>query len=190
MTGGDSKVRKLTQFIRQPHWVIERPNNEYSPLFKWTMRYIPLTMWAYRVWHFSRLEYAFRELYLEYGRPLREEQTITHLEYLRRTAPAKYHDVLTPRIEFGCKRKVMDTGYFDCLHRENMKLIATDPIEEIKETGVITKSGRTINADAIVLATGFQTQQVLDLLEIRGKKGVSLTEHVRHSHFPIGFTHK
>ncbi|OAL71124.1 hypothetical protein A7D00_4787 [Trichophyton violaceum] len=34
MTGGDSKVRKLTQFIRQPHWVIERPNNEYSPLFK------------------------------------------------------------------------------------------------------------------------------------------------------------
>ncbi|EZF76050.1 hypothetical protein H105_02536 [Trichophyton soudanense CBS 452.61] len=177
MTGGDSKVRKLTQFIRQPHWVIERPNNEYSPLFKWTMRYIPLTMWAYRVWHFSRLEYAFRELYLEYGRPLREEQTITHLEYLRRTAPAKYHDVLTPRIEFGCKRKVMDTGYFDCLHRENMKLIATDPIEEIKETGVITKSGRTINADAIVLATGFQTQQVLDLLEIRGKKGVSLTEH-------------
>ncbi|EZF32545.1 hypothetical protein H101_03860 [Trichophyton interdigitale H6] len=177
MTDGDSKVRKLTQFIRQPHWVIERPNNKYSPLFKWTMRYIPLTMWAYRVWHFSWLEYAFREFYLEYGRPLREDQTITHLEYLRRTAPAKYHDVLTPKIEFGCKRKVMDTGYFDCLHRENMELIATDPIEEIKETGVITKSGRTINADAIVLATGFQTQQVLYPLEIRGKKGVSLTEH-------------
>ncbi|DAA79656.1 TPA_exp: putative Flavin-binding monooxygenase [Trichophyton benhamiae CBS 112371] len=177
MTDGDNQVRKLTQFIRQPHWVIERPNNKYSPLFKWTMRYIPLTMWAYRVWHFSRLEYSFREFYLEYGRPLREDQTNTHLEYLRRTAPAKYHDILTPKIEFGCKRKVMDTGYFDCLHRENMELIATDPIEEIKETGVITKSGRTINADAIVLATGFQTQQVLHPLEIRGKKGVSLMEH-------------
>lgn len=154
------------------------------------MRYIPLTMWAYRKWHFSWLEYSFREFYLEYGRPLREDRTITHLEYLKQTAPPKYHDVLTPKIEFGCKRKVMDTGYFDCLHRENMELIATDPIEEITEVGVITKSGKSINADAIILATGFQTQQVLYPLEIRGRKGLSLTEHVRHPYSSFSFTHR
>ncbi|EEQ33015.1 hypothetical protein McanMca71_003734 [Microsporum canis] len=177
MTEGENKVRKLTQFIRQPHWVIERPNGQYTPLFKWIMRYVPFAMWIYRTWHFSWLEYSFREFYLEYGRPLREDQTITHLKYLKQTAPMKYHDVLTPKIEFGCKRKVMDTGYFACLHRENMELIATDPIEEITETGIITKSGKAIHADAIVLATGFQTQQVLYPLEIRGEKGISLTEH-------------
>ncbi|KAF3484047.1 4-hydroxyacetophenone monooxygenase [Arthroderma uncinatum] len=177
MTGGGNKVRKLTQFIRQPHWVIERPNPQYSPLFKWIMRYVPLAMRSYRAWHFSWLEYSFREFYLESGRKLREDQTVTHLDYMRRTAPAKYHDVLTPKIEFGCKRKVMDTDYFACLHRENMELVATDPIEEITETGVITKSGKAVDADAIVLANGFQTQQVLYPLDIKGEKGISLTEH-------------
>ncbi|KAK2871888.1 hypothetical protein FQN49_002725 [Arthroderma sp. PD_2] len=177
LTGSQNKVRKLTQFIRQPHWVMERPNPQFTPLFKWIMRYIPFAMRAYRAWHFSQLEYAFREFYLESGRKLREEQTAAHLDYMKRTAPAKYHDVLTPKIEFGCKRKVMDTDYFACLHRENMELVATDPIEEITETGIITKSGRAVNADAIVLATGFQTQQVLYPLEIKGEKGITLTEH-------------
>lgn len=91
----------------------------------------------------------------------------------------RYHDALIPRTEIGCKRKVMDTNYLACLHRENVELVHSDPIEEMTETGVRTRSGREVHADAIILANGFQTPQVLFPMEITGEKAVTLNERVR-----------
>lgn len=178
MTDGERKVRKLTQFSRQPHWLAERPNPYYSPLFKWTMKYVPLAMRLYRFYHYYLMEADFSGFYLESGRKIRDDLTKTQLDYMRRTAPEKYHAALTPKTEIGCKRKVMDTDYLACLHRENMELVSSDPITEITESGVRTKSGREVNADAIVLATGFQTEQMLYPLVIKGEKGITLNEHV------------
>lgn len=72
----------------------------------------------------------------------------------------------------------MDTDYLACLHRENVELVHSDTIEEITEAGVRTRSGREVHAVAIGLATGFQTQQVLYPMEIKGEKRVTLNEHV------------
>ncbi|PGH18933.1 hypothetical protein AJ80_04260 [Polytolypa hystricis UAMH7299] len=177
MTEGDDKVRKLTQFSRQPHWLAERPNPYYSPVFKWTMRYVPLAMRMYRFWHYYLMESDFSGFYLDSGSKIREDLTKMQIDYMKKTAPARYQDALTPKTVIGCKRKVMDTEYLECLHRENMELVSSDPIEKVTETGVQTKSGRHVDADAIVLATGFQTQQVLFPMEIKGEKGISLTEH-------------
>lgn len=112
------------------------------------------------------------------GGKIRADLQKTQIEYLKRTAPEKYHDALIPKTEIGCKRKVLDTDYLACLHRENMELVYADPIEEVTETGVRTRSGREVYADAIILANGFKTQQVLHPLEIKGEDGVSLNEHV------------
>ncbi|KAL1954825.1 hypothetical protein VTO42DRAFT_555 [Malbranchea cinnamomea] len=177
MTGGKGKARKLTQFSRQPHWLFERPNPFYSSLFKWTMKYVPLAMRLYRFYHYYLMESDFAGFYIDSGKKIRDDLAKTQLDYMRRTAPAKYHEALTPKIEIGCKRKVMDTDYLNCLHRENMELVFSDPISEITETGVRTKSGREVRADAIILATGFQTQQMLYPLVIKGENGVTLNEH-------------
>lgn len=114
------------------------------------------------------------------GAQIRKTLTNERIEYMKRTAPAKYHTALTPTTEIGCKRKVNDTDYLSCLYKDNMELIWNDPITKITETGVETSSGREMNADAIILANGFQTQRVLYPLasEIRGEGGVSLEEHV------------
>ncbi|EED16979.1 dimethylaniline monooxygenase, putative [Talaromyces stipitatus ATCC 10500] len=174
-----SPVKKVTQFARQPHWLAERPNPVYSPLFKWTMCYIPLVMRMYRLWLYADMEKDFFGFNLSKGVKIRQNLTNERLEYMKRTAPEKYHSALTPTTEIGCKRKVNDTDYFSCLHNDNMELVWDDPVVAVTETGVRTKSGREVRADAIILANGFQTQKVLYPLntEIRGEGGVSLDDH-------------
>lgn len=144
------------------------------------MRYVPLAMRLYRFSLYADMEKDFFGFYLATGGHIRRGLTDERLEYMKRTAPAKYHASLTPSTEIGCKRKVNDTDYFDCLHNANMELVAEDPITEITETGVKTKTGRELKADAIILANGFQTQKVLYPLsaDIRGEGGISLDEHV------------
>lgn len=178
MTGGNTKARKLTQFSRQSHWIVERPNPVYSSLFKWVMKYVPLAMRLYRFYLYYVAESGFSAFYIDSGREIRDSQTKTALDYMHKNAPEKYHDALTPKFQLGCKRMVMDTDYLACLHRKNMELVSSDPIAEITQSGVRTKSGREVNADAIILATGFQTHQLLYPLVIKGEKGITLNEHV------------
>jgi cation diffusion facilitator CzcD-associated flavoprotein CzcO len=73
----------------------------------------------------------------------------------------------------------LDTDYLKTLWRDNIELVADDPVERITDSGVVTKSGREVRADAIVLATGFATQQMLCPMEIVGRDGLSLNKYVR-----------
>lgn len=142
------------------------------------MRYMPLAMRMYRFYLYYMMERDFGAFYSETGGKTRDEQKRVQIDYIRRTAPERYRDALIPHTEIGCKRKVLDTDYLACLHRDNMELVYDDPVELITETGVVTKSGREVPADAVILANGFKTQQLLHPLVIRGENGITLNEHV------------
>ncbi|RYC60771.1 hypothetical protein CHU98_g5449 [Xylaria longipes] len=174
---GDGAVKKVTQFARQAQWIFERPNPEYSSLFKWTMKWVPLAMRSYRLMHNYYAEWDFKSFPTESGAPIRKMYEDYQGGYIRRTSPAKYHEFLLPKTEVGCKRRVMDTDYLECLHRDNVELVYKDPIEEIVEDGVRTESGRFVKADAIVLANGFQVQKPLLTIDLRGEGGVTVGDH-------------
>lgn len=180
MSAGLGAVAKITQFSRQAHWLSERPNPEYSSLFKWTMRWVPLAMRIYRAKLYWEMERDFAGFDIDTGTEVRTGWSNEAGDYIRANAPAKYRDFLVPKTEVGCKRRVNDTDYLACLHRDNVELVYEDPVEEIVGNGVRTKSGRVIEADAIVLATGFATQKPLAPLKIYGEDGISITEHVCH----------
>ncbi|KAF2501125.1 cyclohexanone 1,2-monooxygenase [Lophium mytilinum] len=177
MSGGPKATKQLTQFARQSHWLSERENPYYSSTFKKLMRYVPLAMRLYRAKLYWDMEKDFAGFNIQSGRNIRADLVKTNQEYVKRVAPKKYWDVLIPKTEIGCKRKVLDTDYLACLHRPNVELVATDPIDEITPSGVRTKSGREVKADAIVLAIGFATSQLLFPMDIRGKNGISLNKH-------------
>jgi cation diffusion facilitator CzcD-associated flavoprotein CzcO len=145
------------------------------------MRYVPLAMRLYRLWIYLAMESDFYSFKLTEGRQVRESLRHVQTAYIKANAPEKYHAALVPSFEIGCKRKVMDTDYLACLHQDNVELIHSDPIEEISENGVRTRSGAEIAADAIVLANGFETQQLLHPLKIEGRGGRTLNEHVGQS---------
>src|SRR4029077_20052176 len=52
--------------------------------------------------------------------------------------------------------------------------LVTDPIERVTATSVITASGRVIDVDVIVLATGFETSSYLSSLDVVGIGGEKL----------------
>lgn len=185
LSDGGKSAKHIVQFIRQPHWLEERPNPKYPPAVKWIFRNVPFAMRLFRSILFLYLESYFPTFKRVAGKKTREQRMKTQTAYLRKTAPEKYHDILIPQTELGCKRRVMDTDYLACLHRENMELVHSDPIESITATGVRTNSGREIHADAIILATGFKANQPLFPIEIRGENGVSMTEHV--GYFPCPY---
>jgi cation diffusion facilitator CzcD-associated flavoprotein CzcO len=178
MASPPNPVRRIIQFARQAQYLSERENPVYSPAFKATMRYVPLAMRLYRFKHYFDMERDYAGFNIESGRPIRQSLAQENVEYVKRMAPQKYWDALIPKTEIGCKRKVLDTEYLKSLWRENVELVSDDPVERIVEEGVVTRSGKEVRADAVVLAIGFATQQMLCPMEIVGREGVRLNDHV------------
>lgn len=150
------------------------------------MRWIPGAMRAYRGMLYWKQERMFSGFHITRGVKEREGWTAEATRYIRQHAPTKYVDALVPKSVIGCKRRVNDTDYLACLHRDNVELIYDDPILEMVTTGVQTRSGRVVPADAIILATGFETQKLLQHIDIRGEGGATLSERV--SNFPVSIS--
>jgi cation diffusion facilitator CzcD-associated flavoprotein CzcO len=85
---------------------------------------------------------------------------------------------LVPQYPFGCKRPIIDVGYFETYNRDNVTLVdlKKDPIVAITPTGITTEH-RAFEFDVIVLATGFDAMTgALTRIDIRGRDGRSLRE--------------
>lgn len=77
----------------------------------------------------------------------------------------------------GGKRILFDNGnWIRALQRDNVDVV-TDPIAEITETGVVTKSGTRYDADVLIYGTGFQASRFLWPMKITGRGGVDLQAH-------------
>lgn len=79
----------------------------------------------------------------------------------------------------GTKRLCLGTNYFETYNRDNVSLVdvRSDPIQEITETGLRTKSALH-ELDAIVFATGYDAMTgALREIDVRGRSGTSLQEH-------------
>ena len=178
ISDGPGKVQKVTQFCRQTHWLSERPNPYYSDTSKFLFRWVPGLQSIYRAYIYASTEADFAGFHVTNGKITRDGWTKETTDYIKKTAPAKYHDMIIPKTVIGCKRRVMDTDYLECLHRDNVELVHDDQIDHITETGVMTKSGRAVDADAIIMANGFETQTPLFPMVIRGQNGQDIADHV------------
>jgi len=74
---------------------------------------------------------------------------------------------------FG-KRMLRDNNWYKMLCRPNVELLNAG-VERIEPDGVVVE-GRKIEADVIVLATGFEAHRMLGPMEIAGRDGVTVRE--------------
>ncbi|MBL7501171.1 NAD(P)/FAD-dependent oxidoreductase [Frankia sp. CNm7] len=85
---------------------------------------------------------------------------------------------LVPNYPFGCKRPIIDQGYYETFNRDNVTLVdlRKGGIEEITPTGIRTAQG-FYELDVILFATGFDALTgALARIDVRGRKGESLRE--------------
>ncbi|MGE2734479.1 flavin-containing monooxygenase [Mycolicibacterium vaccae] len=85
---------------------------------------------------------------------------------------------LTPSHPFGCKRPIIDQGYYETYNRDNVRLVdlRVDPIVAVRPDGIETGSG-CHQLDVIVYATGFDAMTgALSRIDVRGRDGMSLRD--------------
>jgi cation diffusion facilitator CzcD-associated flavoprotein CzcO len=80
---------------------------------------------------------------------------------------------LMPHYPMGCKRPIIDIGYFDTFNRENVTLVdlRKGAIQRVTPEGIETGQG-FFPLDAIVYATGFDAMTgALNRIDIKGRDG-------------------
>jgi cation diffusion facilitator CzcD-associated flavoprotein CzcO len=85
---------------------------------------------------------------------------------------------LVPDHPFGCKRPIIDQGYYETFNRDNVTLVdlRKGPIREVTPAGIRTERG-CYDLDVIIYATGFDAMTgALSRIDIRGRDGLSLGE--------------
>ncbi|TVY37182.1 putative sterigmatocystin biosynthesis monooxygenase [Lachnellula occidentalis] len=83
-------------------------------------------------------------------------------------------DALTPSFTVGCRRLTPGPGYLEALVEDNVEFIS-DKISSITPSGVVLETGRTVEIDALVCATGFNSSKPPPF-DVYGKDGLSLQQ--------------
>jgi cation diffusion facilitator CzcD-associated flavoprotein CzcO len=166
----------VTHLSRSKHWLVPCTDSKNLPIMRFMLRWIPGAMLFQRIL-IALIAERFIKAYplTEAGQRFRDSQRVVLERYMRKKAPEKYHDQLIPEFEVGCKRRVFDTGYLECLHGDGVTLTNEKALEIVPE-GIRTAKG-VIEADLIILAIGFQTNSPLHGIEIVGRGGKTLGRH-------------
>ncbi len=91
---------------------------------------------------------------------------------------AETASALVPHYPFGCKRPIIDQGYFETFNRDNVTLIdlRKGGIERVTPNGIETGQG-FCPVDVIVYATGFDaTTGPLSAIDVVGRHGATLRD--------------
>lgn len=170
------RAARLTVFQRTPSWVLPKPDAAFPPAAQLALRLVPGLRQAYRAWIFR---YAENTLYPALARgwsaDLVEKRALAHLR--AQVPDPVLRAKLTPGYPLGCKRVVIDSGFYPALTRPDVDVV-TDGIVRITPGGVETAAG-THEADTIVYATGFRATEFLAPIEVTGRAGRPLAEQWR-----------
>jgi cation diffusion facilitator CzcD-associated flavoprotein CzcO len=164
---------RLTVFQRTPPWMVPKDDRPYNAIELERFRRNPLAVQRTR-WQIWKFQHDNTATFAD--DPIVTARTQIATSFLERTvADERLRRALTPDYPFRCKRVLLGDDYYRALQQDNVELV-TDPIERITGTAVRTAAGRVVDADVIVLATGFETSRYLSGIDVIGTGGQRLHE--------------
>lgn len=180
------KTKSLTQIVRSKHWIFPPIDRKVPDVIRSGLKTVPGLARLLRFIVFAAAESSLQGFPLtEAASRYRAGQKKVAEEYMRSTAPAKYHDLLIPEFEIGCKRRIFDSGYLKSLHAENLTLTNEKALEIVPE-GVRTAMG-LIEADVIILANGYHTNEFVAGVNVIGRGGETIPSHWKSFGGPEGY---
>lgn len=164
---------RVSVFQRTPPWMVPKDDRPYSATELARFRRNPLAVRRTR-WQIWKFQHDNTATFAD--DPVATARTRVATSFLERTVDdERLRRALTPDYPFRCKRVLLGDEFYRALQRDNVELV-TDPIERIDASTVLTEAGRRVEADAIVLATGFETSRYLSGIEVVGPGGSRLHE--------------
>ena len=166
---------ELTVFQRTANWMIGKPDRAFTAFEKALFRAVPLWQRFYR--RMSFLIHEARFLSFVSGSLANKSTTWQMRQRLKReVADPSLRAALTPDYEPGCKRILLSNDYFATLQRDHVHLV-TERAQSAEPDAILTPSGQRIDADAVILATGFHATEFLASLDVIGRDNQSLAAH-------------
>lgn len=183
-----AQVESLAVLQRSGSWVVRRPNIDgvVSEDTKWVLNNVPF----YAPWYRFQLFWAFGDGLFEalkidptwqggsesisaFNARLRESM----MKHIRRELVGR-DDLLKKVVPdfppFG-KRVLGDAGWYSMLKRDNVRL-ETGAIKQVHAKAVELEDGTLIEADILVMATGFQAGRMLWPMDIQGRESVTIRQ--------------
>ncbi|CAN1503236.1 TrkA Predicted flavoprotein involved in K+ transport [Burkholderiaceae bacterium] len=183
-----AQVESLAVLQRSGSWVVRRPNIDgvVSEDTKWVLNNVPF----YAPWYRFQLFWAFGDGLFEalkidptwqggsesisaFNARLRESM----MKHIRRELVGR-DDLLKKVVPdfppFG-KRVLGDAGWYSMLKRDNVRL-ETGAIKQVHAKAVELEDGTLLEADILVMATGFQAGRMLWPMDIQGRGGVTIRQ--------------
>ncbi|KAL8654097.1 MAG: hypothetical protein Q9210_001725 [Variospora velana] len=193
------KARSVTQLMRSPPWVmprLEEPfgKDKYARYAPRLLRYLPILGYLYRLALYLLVELIWMTVFQQKNHKWRTKLESSTLARTHSLIPEKYHDMMTPRYSYGCKRRVFDSAWLRSMQRSNFRL-TTQPLLRLEPDGIVlgssphsaaeekssadTDTEEHLPTSIIVLANGFSATRFLHPLTVYGRSGISLHDHWR-----------
>lgn len=183
------EVSRMTIFARSKQWAAPFP--QFRKKVPEGVRYLMQVVPLYRAWLEQRLSWTFNDrvhgtLFRdpEWEHPKRAVNEINdahrrvftrYVEEQLQDRPELIERVLPEYPPFA-KRMLLDNGWFRTIKKPHVDLIP-EHLAKVEGNTLSTSSGETVEADVIILATGFQTTNVLGSYDIVGREGQLLRDH-------------
>ena len=190
-------AKSVTQVMRSPPWVVPRllppgGNEKWEKYAPKLLKGVPGLARTLRTMLFCLAELDFYRIFPEKYKEKRKPVEASLIKHMKTTVPEKYHKILTPDYDIGCKRRIFDATWLPSLNDPKIDL-TTQPLTSIQPRGVTLGPGRTypdprntnsraptdevkLPADTIILANGFELTTWLHPLKIYGKDGKLLQD--------------
>jgi cation diffusion facilitator CzcD-associated flavoprotein CzcO len=166
---------ELKVFQRSAPWIVPRLDRTYSPAVRKALRSVPGLRALYRRAIYWQKEARF----IGFDRDSRAMRVMQRaaLAHMRRSVKERgLREKLTPDYAMGCKRILVSSDYYPAVARDHVEVV-TDPIDHMTPGGIRTASGRQIDLDVVVWATGFAVDDPLGSLRVTGLGGRDLGQH-------------
>ncbi|MEC7743673.1 MAG: NAD(P)/FAD-dependent oxidoreductase [Pseudomonadota bacterium] len=183
------EVSRMTIFARSKQWAAPFP--QFRKKVPEGVRYLMQVVPLYRAWLEQRLSWTFNDRV--HGTLFRDpewehpERAVNEINDAHRRVFTRYvEEQLQDRPELiervlpeyppFAKRMLLDNGWFRTIKKPHVDLIP-EHLAKVEGNTLSTSSGETVEADVIILATGFQTTNVLGSYDIVGREGRLLRDH-------------
>jgi cation diffusion facilitator CzcD-associated flavoprotein CzcO len=178
-------THELVVFQRSPNYLMPKPDKPYKPFHKALFRIAPVSQRIERGGIWTLMEQFARGL--DDGSKVGRINRAIAMRHLRKQIedPA-LRAKLTPGYPIGCKRILFSNEFYPALAQDNVEVNA-QPITKVTPRGVVDATGAEHEVDAIVYATGFDTQDFLRSIDITGTGGQKLaTQWADGAHAYLG----
>jgi 4-hydroxyacetophenone monooxygenase len=182
------QVAQMTIFQRSRHWIVPAPlvGVAVPDGVRWAMRHVPhyaqwqrfMAFWtsADNIYPAAVMDpdWTMKDVSVSATNERRRQLLLAYIASELEGRPDLIAKV-TPDYPPMGKRIILDAGWYKMLRRDNVELDEIG-IAEVTEDAIVTRDGRRVPVDVIVLSTGFSMRPMLPSLEITGRNGLTLTE--------------